>query len=76
MLTLPNHISEKYAAARDSEDQRRAVFANLNNADLVASTRFWMQHCNAPKRFSADECVYDATVWHILIPELLRRLEQ
>ncbi len=76
MFKLPAHIREAYAAARGEEDRKKAVFANLSNSDLVASARFWMQHCSAPKRFSADEPVYDATMWHVILPELLRRLSR
>lgn len=73
-FTLPSHISELYIQARADEAARRAVFANLDNADLVASARFWMQHCQAPLRFNPTEPVYDATFWHVILPELLRRL--
>lgn len=74
MFKLPAHIAEKYAEARAQEDMRKAVFANLADDDLVASAKFWMQHCQQPKRFDADDCVYDSTFWHIIVPELLRRL--
>lgn len=76
MFKLPEHISQKYNEARASEAERKAVFANLSDADLAASAKFWMQHCNAPKRFAADEPIYDATFWHVIVPELLRRMER
>ena len=74
---LPDHIAEKFAAAYEAQAAKKAVFANLNDGDLVASAKFWMRHCDAPKRFpSADEPIYDATFWHIIVPELLKRLEK
>lgn len=76
MFKLPAHVQEKFAAARADEEQRKAVFANLDNADLVASAKFWMQHCEAPQRFPAGEPVYDSTFWHVIIPELLRRVSK
>lgn len=76
MFKLPADVSERYNEARASEAARKAVFANLSNADLAASAKFWMQHCNAPKRFDASEPVYDATFWHIIVPELLRRIDR
>jgi hypothetical protein len=76
MFKLPAHVSEHYNAARASEDDRKAVFANLSNADLAASARFWLQHCVQPRRFAPDEPIYDATFWHVIVPELLRRIER
>lgn len=71
---LPDHISEKYAAARSDEAAKKAVFANLDDGDLAASAKFWMQHCAAPRRFDPSEPIYDATFWHVIVPELLRRV--
>lgn len=74
MFKLPDHISEKYNAAKADEAQKRAVFVNMSDGDLAASAKFWMQHCQAPRRFDASECVYDATFWHVIVPELIARL--
>lgn len=74
MFKLPEHIEEKLAAGRRMEDGYRWTFANLDNTDLVASAKFWMQHCAAPKRVTPGEPVYDATFWHVIVPEMLRRL--
>lgn len=73
-LDLPPHIQEHLAAARHAEHDKRVVFANLSDADLATSAQFWMQHCEAPKRFERDAPVYDSTLWHIILPELIRRL--
>lgn len=75
MFKLPEHISEAYIAAREEEARKKAVFANLSDADLVASAKFWMQHCVAPKRVAPNEPVYDSTFWHVIVPELLRRVD-
>lgn len=72
---LPQHIQDRLAAAQEADQHRRLVFANLSDGDLAASARFWMQHCVAPRRFDPEEPVYDSTFWHIIAPELLRRLE-
>lgn len=74
MFKLPDHVAEKYASARTDEAMKRATFANLSDADLAASAQFWMQHCSRPKRFPAGEPVYDSTFWHVIVPEMLRRL--
>lgn len=72
---LPDHIAAKYAEARASEEARRAVFANLDNGDLAASAQFWLAHCEAPRRFNSSEPIYDATFYHIIVPELIKRLK-
>lgn len=71
---LPPELEEKFRAARAVEDGYKAVFANLDNEDLVASARFWMAHCAAPRHVTPGSPVYDATFWHIIVPELMRRL--
>jgi hypothetical protein len=76
MFKLPDHISEKYIAARADADQKRAMFANLDNGDLAASAKFWMAHCAAPVAVEFGGGTYDATFWHIIVPELLRRVKE
>lgn len=73
---LPDHIQEEFNKARSREEERRVTFAMLSNADLVTSAKFWMHHCSAPQRYAKDEPIYDATFWHVIVPELLKRVEQ
>lgn len=56
------------------EIRRKAEFANLTNKNLVASARLYMANMR-PLDFAPGEPVYDATMWHIILPELLRRIE-
>lgn len=72
---LPQHVQDRLAAAREAEQHQRVVFANLSDGDLAASARFWMQHCEAPRRHEPDAPVYDSTFWHVILPELLRRVD-
>lgn len=74
MFKLPDHVSKAYIEARADMDMKRAVFANLNNDDLVASARFWLAHCKAPREVEPNSPIYDATFWHVIVPELLRRV--
>jgi len=71
---LPDHVKAKIHADRQAAIAQRVTFANLSDADLAASAQFWMQHCAAPKRVEAGAPVYDSTFWHIIVPEMLRRL--
>lgn len=46
---------------------------SLSDENLVATCRMYMAHAE-PKRFAPGEPVYDATLWHVIMPELMRRL--
>jgi cell wall assembly regulator SMI1 len=73
---LPPEVEEALAKARRQEQSYKVAFANMTDENLVASAKFWMQHCNAPSAVKPDEPVYDATFWHVIIPEMLRRLSR
>lgn len=76
MFRLPPEIESRLAEGRAREETHRQVFASLSDEHLVASAKFWMQHCQAPRRFAPDEPVYDATLWHVILPEMMRRLSR
>lgn len=76
MFRLPPHLDEKFSAARAAETSHKQVFANLSDEDLVTSAKFWMSHCAAPRQYAPDEPIYDATFWHVIVPELLRRVRR
>lgn len=54
--------------------QKRTEFANLTDESLVASAKLYMANMT-PMQFAPGEPVYDATMWHIILPELVRRLQ-
>jgi hypothetical protein len=57
----------------DLVEKRKAEFANLTDENLAATTEFYMRNAK-PQEFAPGEPVYDATLWHIILPELLRRI--
>ncbi len=59
---------------RDMEASARAKFANMTDENLIASTKLYMANAE-PKRWAPGEPVYDATLWHVILPELMRRVE-
>ncbi len=63
-------------AARDEMYRsQRARYGAMSDETLVASTRYCMGQMVDP-RWSPGEPVYDAVLWHVILPELLRRLER
>ena len=73
---LPQHIHDKIQAARQAHEDQRVGFVNLSDADLATSAKFWMQHCVRPREVEPGTPVYDSTFWHIIIPEMIRRLSK
>jgi hypothetical protein len=67
------------AQARVAENERfaagkRARLEALSDASLVSTAKFYMRQMT-PINFAPGEPIYDATMWHIILPELIRRLE-
>lgn len=75
-FNLPPEIHEKMKKIREYTSDRRAEFGCLSNSELAVSAKFWMQQCRQPKEVEPDEPVYDSTFWHIIVPEMIYRLEQ
>lgn len=76
MFRLPPETEAEIVRAREQELSHRQMFASLSTPSLVASAKFWMQHCQTPRRYRPEEPIYDATFWHSIVPELLARLEK
>lgn len=70
---LSPEAQARAAACREWEEQKKAEFANLTDDNLVASAKLYISHMT-PMRFAPGEPVYDATMWHIILPELMRRV--
>jgi len=74
MFKLPPEVQEAYNKARSDLEAKKAMFANLSDVNLAASAKYWMQYCAAPRRYFEGDPVYDSTFWHIIAPEMIRRL--
>lgn len=74
MFKLSPEAKARVDECRAWEEKRKAEFANLSNENLIASAKLYMANMT-PLRFAPGEPVYDATMWHIILPELLRRLK-
>ncbi len=58
---------------RWQQDKVRQFFS-MSDASLVANAKFYARQMS-PVAFAPGEPVYDATMWHVIVPELIRRLE-
>lgn len=58
---------------RNWEAERKAEIGALTDENLVTTAKFYMSHMS-PMKFVPGEPVYDATMWHIILPELMKRI--
>lgn len=76
MFKLDPKAQEAYDRARAMQLNQKQTFASMDDASLAASAKFWMAHCVAPKSIAPEEPIYDSTMWHAILPEMIRRLEK
>lgn len=73
MFKLTPEAEKKAADYREWHIERGAEFANMTDENLVASAKLYMANM-APLAVAPGEPIYDATMWHIILPELMRRI--
>lgn len=63
---------------RDQEyiAREHARHRRMSNADLVKYAQNCINNAEGPRKYPAPVPVYDNAVWHFVLPELIRRLEQ
>ncbi len=71
---LSPQAQKRVDEARWWAEERRRQMTLLSNENLVSTAKMYMAQMT-PMRFAPGEPVYDATMWHIILPELLRRLD-
>lgn len=74
MFRFSPEAQARIDANRAFADEKRRTFSMLRNDELVATAKFYMAQMT-PLAFAPGEPVYDATMWNIILPELLKRLE-
>lgn len=75
LFKLTPEAQAKVDASKANERKKQALFANLSDQNLVASAKLYIANM-APMPFAPGEPVYEATMWHIILPELLRRVAE
>ena len=69
----PEQLAERRELRADFEI-RQAEFGQLADDDLCNTAEYYLAQMRSPLRFAAGEYVYDAVMWHVILPELLNRL--
>lgn len=75
MFKFSDEAKAKMAEWSAFAADQRARIANLDDQNLVATTRYYMAQMS-PVRWAPGEPVYDGTFFNAIVPEILRRLEE
>lgn len=75
MFRLTPEAQARAAETRQWLSERQAQFGSMSDESLAANAKFYMRQMT-PVRFAPGEPVYDATMWHVILPELMRRVEE
>jgi len=73
MFRLTPEAEARAAESRRWLAERQSQFASMSDESLVANAKFYMRQMT-PVRFAPGEPVYDATFWHVIVPEVLKRI--
>lgn len=75
MFKLSPEAKARVQECKEWEAERKATYANMTDENLIAAAKFTMSNMT-PIRFAPGEPVYDATMWHVILPELMRRVSE
>lgn len=75
MFRLTPEARVRAEETRRWQAEKAAQFAGMTTESLVANAKFYARQME-PLRFAPGEPIYDATMWHIILPELIRRIEK
>jgi hypothetical protein len=71
---MTDEAKAKQAENAANLEEKRALFANMTDETLVTTSKFYAAQMR-PVNFAPGEPVYDATMWHVIVPELIRRVK-
>ena len=57
-------------------EARLLEFRNLTEKNLITTLKYYMTQMEYPYKYKPNVPVYDAVFWHIILPELIRRLKR
>jgi hypothetical protein len=75
MIKLSPEAQRRYEKTRAYEAEQKARITNLDDGNLCATARLYAKHMQ-PIAWPPGAPVYDAVFWNVIVPELVRRLEE
>lgn len=73
LFPMTVEAAARVAFHQQNAETNRARFAQMSDESLVATAGYYMRQMT-PVDYAPGEPVYDATMWHVILPELLRRV--
>lgn len=73
---LPKEIQEHWQENHERVIAKKLEYANMSNDTLANTTEYFLTQMKEPRKWLIGDCVYDATFYHIILPELLRRIRK
>ena len=73
MIDFKKMLSPSARARLDHFDKDVAAHKAMSDEELAETTAYYLHNCERP-RWNKGVPVYDGVVWHVILPELLRRL--
>ena len=67
---------KRHAEADEYYAKDLIKFRNMADENLVASAKYYMTQMKEPWKHEFARPSYDAVFWHVVVPEILRRLEK
>lgn len=71
--TLGEDAYQRHLGCEQNFKEDSEKFAAMPDAELAEKVQYYLSHCERP-RWPRGEPVYDAVMWHNLIPEMIKRL--
>ncbi|THK33977.1 hypothetical protein EHS39_32895 [Ensifer sp. MPMI2T] len=73
LFPMTPEAAARAAFHRERAEDYRTRFALMTDESLVATAGFYMRQMT-PVDYAPGEPIYDATMWHAILPELMRRV--
>jgi hypothetical protein len=73
---LSSKRQKEIAEQDEVYEEKFIVFRSMNSQNLASTLEFYTSNMSVPWKYEPGCPVYDATFWHIIIPEVLRRLRK
>lgn len=67
---------KRHADANEYYERDLLKFRNLTNDNLITSAKYYMTQMHEPWKHEFATPTYDAVFWHIIIPELFKRINK
>lgn len=66
----------RHAEANSYYEKELVKFRNLSDKNLVSSAKYYLTQMKEPWKHEFSKPTYDAVFWHLIVPELFRRIEE